>query len=98
MVSVHVVSLCMNVLLDTIIDIIVKRIYDNNEINTSITKKEIKELILLCTKRVHFTFDGKIYVQTNSVAMGSPLRPVLEIHMVELDNNLIHNFFFFLSS
>ena len=73
----------MNVPLDTIIDIILKRIYDNNEINTSITKNEIKELILLCTKRVHFTFDGKTYVQTNGVAMGSPLDPVLEIFMNE---------------
>ena len=73
----------MNVPLDTIIDIILKRIYDNNEINTSITKNEIKELILLCTKRVHFTFDGKTYFQTNGVAMGLPLGPVLEIFMNE---------------
>ena len=40
---------------------------------------------------MHFTFDGKTYVQTNSVAMGSPLGPVLSgIFMVELENNLIH--------
>ena len=64
---------------------------DNNEINKSITKKEMKELIFLCTKGVHFTFDGKTYVQTNGVAMGSPLGLVLSgIFMVELENNLIH--------
>ena len=50
---------------------------NNNETNTSITKKEMKELILLCRKGVHFTFDGKTYAQTNGVAMGSPLGPVL---------------------
>ena len=91
MVSFDVVSLFTNVPLDTTIDIILKRIYDNNEINTSVTKKEMKELILTCTKGVHFTFDGKTYVQTNGVAMGSPLGPVLSgIFMVELENNLIH--------
>ena len=89
-VSFDVVSLFTNVPLDTTIEIILKRIYDNNEINTSITKKEMKELILLCTKGVHFTFDSKTYVQTNGVAMTSPLSPVLSgIFMVELENNLI---------
>ena len=42
MVSLDVVSLFANVPLDTAIEIILKRIYDNNEINTSITKKEMK--------------------------------------------------------
>ena len=51
----------------------------------------MKELILLCTKVVHFTFNGKTYVQTNGVGMGSPLGPVLSgIFMAELENNLIH--------
>ena len=39
---------------------------------------------------VHFTFDGKTYVQTNGVAIGSPLGSVLSgIFMVELENHLI---------
>ena len=88
MVSFDVVSLFTNVPLDTTIEIILKRICDNSEINTSITKKEMNELILLCTKGVHFIFDGKTYVQTNGVAIGSPLGPVLSgIFMVELENN-----------
>ena len=38
-----------------------------------------------------FYFDGKTYVQTKGVAMGSPLGSVLSgIFMVELENYLIH--------
>ena len=45
--SFDVVSLFTNVPLDNNIDVILKRNYDNNEINISITTKEMKELILL---------------------------------------------------
>ena len=45
--SFDVVSLFTNVPLDNNIDVILKINYDNNEINTSITTKEMKELILL---------------------------------------------------
>ena len=48
---------------DITVEVILRRIYNNNEIKTSITKKETKKLILLCTKVVHFTFHGKTYVQ-----------------------------------
>ena len=34
-------------------------------------------MLLLCTKKVHSKFNGKAYIQTDSVAMGSPLGPVL---------------------
>ena len=49
MVSFDVKSLFTNVPLERTIDIILKRI---------LTKKEMKELLLLCTKNVHFTFNG----------------------------------------
>ena len=42
-----VMSLFMNIPLDTTIKIILKQIYNNNEITTYITKKEMKELILM---------------------------------------------------
>ena len=90
MVSFEVVSLFANFPLDITLEIILKRMYDNNKISTFITKKEMKELILLCTKGLHFTFDGKTHVKTNGVAMGSPLGPgLLGIFIVELENNLI---------
>ena len=45
----------------------------------------MKEIELLCTKKVHFTFTGNTYIQTEGVAIGSPLGPVLvDIFMVEL--------------
>ena len=71
-----------NVPMDAAIDILLKRIYERKKINTSFTKQEFKELILLCTKGVHFTLYGKRYIQTDGVTMGSPF-------MVELENTLV---------
>ena len=79
-----------NVPIDAIIDIIIRRIYEFKEIDKRITKNEMTELILLCTKNVHFTFNGETFTQVDSVAMGSPLVPILaNISMVELERNLI---------
>ena len=50
----------------------------------------MKELLLLCTKNVHFTLNNDIYQQCNGVAMGSPLGSVIAgIFMVELDRTLL---------
>ena len=50
----------------------------------------MKQLLTLCTKNVHFTYDNKVYQQNDGVAMGSPLGPVLSgIFMVELENRLV---------
>ena len=85
-----VISLFTNVPLDATIDTVLKRISDNREINTTISKREMKELIKLCTKDVHFNFDGTTYVQKDEVAMSSPLAPVLAgICMVELERAAI---------
>ena len=46
----------------------------------------MRDLLLLCTKNVHFSYNGHIYIQEDGVAMGSPLGPVLAgIFMVELE-------------
>ena len=90
MVSFDVKSLFTNVPLDRTIDIILGRIYDHKELDTSITKSEMKEMLTLCTKNVHFTYNRKIFVQTDGVAMGSPLGPVLaDIFMTELEKTLL---------
>ena len=36
----------------------------------------MKELLILFTENVHFTFDNEIYIQVDCVAMGSPLHAV----------------------
>ena len=72
LVSFDVKSLFTNVPLDQTIEIILNRVYKKNEISTDMTKSEMKELLNLCTKSVHFAFDDNIYVQNDGVAMGSP--------------------------
>ena len=90
LVSFDVKSIFTNVPLDETTEIILNRIYDKNEISTDRTKSEMKELLNLCTKSVHFTFDGNIYVQKDGVAIGLPLGPVLaNIFMVELERSVI---------
>ena len=50
----------------------------------------MKELLLLCTKNEHFSYDNKLYSQKNGIAMGSPLGPVIAgIFMVDLERNVI---------
>ena len=46
----------------------------------------MRTLLYLCTKQVHFSYEGKLYMQVNGVAMGSPLGPVIaNIFMSELE-------------
>lgn len=81
-------SLLTNVLLDDIINIILRQIYDDNELHTNISKNEMKGMSLLCTKNVHFTFNSKLYQQCDGVATGSPLVPVITgIFRVELKSH-----------
>ena len=50
----------------------------------------MKEMLILCTKNVHFTYNRKIFVQTDGIAMGSPIGPVLaDIFMSKLEKTLL---------
>ena len=50
----------------------------------------MREILLLCTKNVHFTSGDLVYLQTDGVAMGSPLGPVLAgILMVDLERSVV---------
>ena len=52
----------------------------------------MKEMLILCTKNVHYIFESRIYVQTDGIALGSPLGPVLaNIFMIQLENSLLPN-------
>ena len=71
--------------------LVLERIYNKGEAVTTITRSEMKEMLLLCTKNVYFSkevfsYDQDIYIQKDGVAMGSSLGPVLEgIFMVKLE-------------
>ena len=73
MISFHVKSLSTNVLLHQTIEIILSKVYQSKNVENSIPKNILRELLYLCTKEVHF--NDEIYIQNGRVAMGSPLGP-----------------------
>ena len=77
MVSFDVKFLFTSVPLEYTIDIIIKQIFEDYKITTIFTKSEMKKLLTLCTKNVHFSFNNEIYIQINRVAMGSFLESVI---------------------
>ena len=90
MVSFDVKSLFTNEHLEKTIEITLGRTCERKEINTLISKKEMKQLLTLCTKIVCFTCDRTVYQQKERVDMESPLWPVLSgIFVVELENSLV---------
>ena len=90
LVSFDVVSLFTKVPLDYTIEVILRKIYDEHLITTKIPRGKMKKLLLICTKEVHFLFNGQTYQQIDGVAMGSPLGPVIaNIFMSELEQAVI---------
>ena len=76
--------------LDFTIELILDKVYKDKLIKTKLSRNEMKKLLQICTKEMHFSFNGAIYRQINGVAMGSPLGPVLaNIFMVELEKTLV---------
>ena len=90
MVSFDVKTLFTNVPLEYIIDLVLKQIYEIHETSTSITRNDVREILLLCKNNVPFTFRDVVYFETDGVAMGSPLESVLtRIFMVHLESSLV---------
>ena len=88
--SFDVKSLFTSVLLTETIDIILDSVYNHKGISTVLTKNEMKKLLTLSTKNLHFTLINEGYVQNDGVAMGFPLEPILtNVFMVELENTLV---------
>ena len=46
-----------------------ERIYERKEINTSVSKKELKQFLTLCTRKVYFTYNN-ITDQQNVLLWG----------------------------
>ena len=76
LVSYDVASLFTNIPLQETTDIAINLIFNHNP-NLNMTRKEIKKLFLFATSQTHFIFNCKFYNQTDGVALGSPLSPVL---------------------
>ena len=51
------------------------------ELTTLLIKKEMKELLLLYTKNVRFTFNEKIYIQVNGGSNGIPSSSFISRHV-----------------
>ena len=66
---------------------ILKHIYKNNLISTTLKKRTLKKLILhSCTKTI-FSLNDQLYKQIDGVSMGSPFDPTLaNITMNEFEN------------
>ena len=90
MISFDVVSLFTNVPVKETIDIIIRKVYNEKLVKTKIKRENMRELLVLCTTEVPFTFNNEMYMQVDGVMMGSPLGPLFaNIFMCELENRLI---------
>ena len=70
MISFGVKNVFTIVSLDETISIVLRKIYDEGKIETNIPRNLMKELLLLCTKHVHFTFNADTFIQLDGMAMG----------------------------
>ena len=85
-------SLFTNVPLKRTIDILLKRVYQDNLITTNIKKRNLKKLVLDIWTKTSFMSNGKFYNQVDGVSMRSSLGPVLaNIIMTELEGKVIRS-------
>ena len=77
MVSFDVVSLFTNVPLAETIELVIERLYDNNNSNAIPVEKSVfRQLMFMATQGL-FMYNDKLYKQIDGVTMGSPLGPTL---------------------
>ncbi|XP_066910788.1 uncharacterized protein [Clytia hemisphaerica] len=90
LVSFDVTSLFTNVPLQKTINVIIDRIYNKTQIETTLKKSTIKKLIKdTCTKTV-FSCNDQLYEQIDGVSMGSSMGPLLaNIIMTELEEIVV---------
>ena len=87
MVSSDVKSLFTNVPLEYTIDLVLERIYYNGELSADISRSEMKEMVTICSKNVHFTFNDD-----NDDTTSFHLGPVFTgIFMVLLKRSLVRS-------
>ena len=83
-------SLFTSVSFEKTTEIISQRRNTSTEINIQFLKKSTKELLLLCTKEVHFIYEDGIYQQNTGVTMVRLVGPILDrIFMAELETTVV---------
>ena len=90
--SLDVESLFTNVPVKRTISFILKHVYHHSQIKPpSLPRNILKELLLTCTTSVPFLAPtGKLYLQTDGIAMGSPLGPTFaNMYMAVIENNVL---------
>ena len=89
-VSFDIASLFTNVPLRRTIEIILERVFEDKLINTTLTKRTLKKLLLDCATKTAFSFDYIFYVQTDGVSMSSSLALVLaNIILTEFEEAIV---------
>jgi hypothetical protein len=76
-VSYDVESLFTNIPLNEAINIATDLFFKDKVCSKHFSKTQFKKLLQISTSGSHFLFNGKYYDQTDGVAMGSPLAPIL---------------------
>ena len=85
-------SLSTNVPLKRTIDLVLKRVFDEKLINTTLSKRTLKKLISDSCSKTAFSFDNKIYEQIDGVSMGCCLAPVLaNIILTEFEKQIVED-------
>ena len=86
-------ALFINVPLKETIDILVDKAFEGDKFNkthsTRLQKHQLTVLLEIATTNQLFQFNGELYEQTDGVAMGSPLGPLLaNVFMCHIENQL----------
>ena len=80
MVSYDVSSLFTNVPLYETIDIILEKLFEDDDgLYQGFDKASFKKLLELAVLDTHFVFNGKLYKRVEGMAMGSPLSPTFAL-------------------
>ena len=70
------------------------RVYSENKISTTLSKRSLKKLLLNACTKTAFSFSKKLYEQINRVSMGSPLCPLMaNVMMTELERRVVKDLF-----
>ena len=93
LVSYDVISFFTNVPLDETIQILTDKAFNDDWFNKthelSLCRLQLIELLNAATKNQLFQFNGNLYEQTDSVAIGSPLCPLLaNVFMCSIEGKL----------